>query len=110
MGMGKLNKAQIEALKVLPVTITMWGGRPFAGMPKGVSRMPTLYALLANGHAKRSFNGRAEYWFITPAGRQALQEGGRMKTNWMHVGFAASIVIGIAGVTGYRLAQWIAGF
>jgi len=33
-----------------------------------------------------------------------------MKTNWMHVGFAASIVIGIAGVTGYRLAQWIAGF
>ena len=70
--MTKLTKAQIRALSVLPVTITTWGGRPFAGMPEGIKSRATLHALNRLALVGVTHEGLKEKWTITPAGRAAL--------------------------------------
>ena len=75
--MSKLSEAQIKALIVLnrgPVRITMWGGKPFAGMPEGIRSRPTLYGLLTRGYAKLIMDGPSERWIITRSGSAMLQE------------------------------------
>jgi len=76
----KLTKAQAEALKALvkhpfgTVSITMWGGRPHAGMPAGIRSMATLQALARRGYATMRYAALNEHWSILPAGRAALKE------------------------------------
>lgn len=70
----KLTEAQTTALGKLPCSITMWGGKPWAGMPKGIRNLSTLWALHKLGLAAITYQGTTETWRITDAGRRALQE------------------------------------
>jgi len=72
----KLTKTQITALAALPARITMWGGKPFSGMPKGIWSRSTLAALSSRGLAHVSYHGSTEEWRLTEAGRAALKEMG----------------------------------
>lgn len=67
-----ISDAQMAALKVLPCSITMWGGKPFSGLPNGIRTRATLFALNRAGLAKVDFAGTTENWAITEAGRAAL--------------------------------------
>lgn len=53
----KLSAAQTTALSVLPVTVTLWGDKPFGGPPKGVHSMNTLAALRTRGLVAASADG-----------------------------------------------------
>jgi len=66
------TEAQLKALEAMPFRITMWGGKPFAGMPNGVKSIATLRALRSKGLASVRYSGTAEHWDITDAGRAAL--------------------------------------
>lgn len=72
--MGKMTKAQLRALGALPCKITIWGGKPFAGLPNGIKTRATLFALNRAGAAQVDFHGVTEHWTITDAGRLALEE------------------------------------
>lgn len=69
----KLTKAQMVALSALPCQITMWGGKPFAGLPNGIKTRATLFALNRAGAAGVEFKGLTEHWSITDAARLALK-------------------------------------
>lgn len=71
--MAKLTEAQRKALAALPVEITMWGGKPFAGMPQGIRNRSTLWSLNRAGLANINYRGSTEIWRITTAGRAALE-------------------------------------
>lgn len=75
--MVKLTRAQRRALTTLPVSITTWGGKPFAGMPEGIRNRGTLWALQKLGLVTITYLGSRENWRITTAGRAALADGGR---------------------------------
>ena len=68
----KLTEAQMRALSVLPFEITMWGGKPFAGLPDGIRNRSTLWALHRAGLATINYRGTTEIWRQTAAGRDAL--------------------------------------
>lgn len=72
--MRSLTEAQMRALKALPVTITMWGGRPFSGMPEGVHSTATLDALRRRKLVTFRIDGARHHWSITDPGRTALKE------------------------------------
>lgn len=69
-----LSEAQRRALKALPVSITTWGGKPFAGMPSGIRNRGTLWSLQKQGLVGITYLGTQENWRITPAGRAALEK------------------------------------
>lgn len=75
----KLTEAQKRTLAALPVEITMWGGKPFAGMPSGIRNRSTLWALHRAGLAAINYKGTTEIWRSTEAGRAALSRHGEGK-------------------------------
>jgi hypothetical protein len=70
----KLTEAQRRALSLLPITVTMWGGKPFTSLPRGIRSVSTLHALCVRGLCKSKFSGTRDTWEITPAGRRALEQ------------------------------------
>lgn len=70
----KLTDAQRRALAAMPLKVTMWGGKPWTSLPKGVrySSMESLRrrALCEVRHHPHS----REIWNVTDAGRRALAE------------------------------------
>lgn len=66
----KVTKAQKEALRLLPISITTWGGKPFGGMPSGIKSRSTLSALYKRGLVRVKYVGTTETWFATDAGRR----------------------------------------
>lgn len=70
--MAKLTEAQRRALEAMPCSITMWGGKPFSGIPEGIRNRSTLWALHKLNLIAITFQGSREHWRITDAGREAL--------------------------------------
>lgn len=71
----KLTEAQLRALGLLPITVTMWGGKPFTSLPQGVRSVSTLEALRRRGLCKSQHVVTRDVWTITPAIRAALEGG-----------------------------------
>lgn len=74
MGERKLTEAQERALRAMPVTIVMWGGKPFSGMPQGIKSRATLNALWDRDLIAVKYFGNQQNWSITPAGRALLAQ------------------------------------
>jgi hypothetical protein len=70
----KLSEAQKRALSLLPIKVTMWGGKPFTSLPRGVRSVSTLESLRRRGLCTSKFAGNEDIWTITDLGRAALTE------------------------------------
>ncbi len=70
----KLTEPMRRALSILPISVTMWGGKPLTGLPRGIRSVSTLEALRAKGLCTSKTAGFCNVWTLTDAGRRALEQ------------------------------------
>ena len=70
----KLTEAQTRTLIAMPIKLTMWGGKPWTNLPKGV-RYSSMRSLKWRGLCDVHYHPYSrETWVLTDAGRRALAE------------------------------------
>jgi hypothetical protein len=70
----KLTEPMRRALSILPITVTMWGGKPFTSLPRGIRSVSTLEALRAKGLCTSKIAGFRTVWTLTGSGSRALSD------------------------------------